>query len=174
MRDVLKVFGVGGELAEEFPLTFDRAELLFSNVLFLVWAEQLVLAQDSSDGVVAARQEELKLEALSSEAGLATQPDDLSFQAAGDLVGAVVGAAALFGQGGGLARLIAPEPFAHGVAGAAEFTSSGFETFSPSEGDQLLMQPMAIGAHAIQLKVGAVHRHRIASFARRCFVSSGG
>jgi hypothetical protein len=31
-----------------------------------------------------------------------------------------------------------------------------------SEGDQLLVEPMAVGAHAIQLKVGAVHPGKMA------------
>jgi hypothetical protein len=34
VRDVLKVFGIGRELAEELPAAFDRAELLFG-VMFL-------------------------------------------------------------------------------------------------------------------------------------------
>lgn len=33
VRDILEVFGIGGELAEELPAAFDRAELLFGVVL---------------------------------------------------------------------------------------------------------------------------------------------
>jgi hypothetical protein len=42
------------------------------------------------------------------------------------------------------------------------------------EGDELLMQPVPIRAHTIQLKVSAVHPGRMASIARRCCASSGG
>jgi hypothetical protein len=37
-----------------------------------------------------------------------------------------------------------------------------------------LMEPVTVGAHAIQLKVGAVHAARMAQGARRCGASSAG
>src|SRR5262245_14366587 len=99
-------------------------------------------------------QSELMLAPLGTEASLLAQLDDLAFQAGGDLVRAVMRSSALFGQRGRLAGLVAAEPFADGVAGAAELPRRGFEAVGASEGDQFLMQPMSISAHAIELKIG--------------------
>jgi len=137
-------------------------------------AGELVLAQDAGDGVMAARQVELVLEALGAEAGLAAQLDDLALQAAGGLVGAVLGAATGFGQGRRLAGLVATAPFAHGVAGTAELAGGGLDAVATGKGHQLLMQPMAVGPHAIEFKIGAVHPKRMADLAARCCGSSGG
>ena len=75
------------------------------------------------------------LELLGTEAGLLAQFNDLAFQAGGDLVRAVMRSSALFGQRSGLAGLVAAEPFAGGVAGAAELPRRGFEAVGASEGD---------------------------------------
>src|SRR5262245_34256056 len=96
MRNILQILGVSGELTEELPESFDRTELLFGGRLFLVWAHQLVLTQDAADGVVARGQGELVLQALSTEAGLFTQFDDLAFQAVGGLMWAMMRAATEF------------------------------------------------------------------------------
>ena len=75
----------------------------------------------------------------------------------------------MFDQRGRLTRLIAPEPFADGVAGAAELPCSGLKPVGTSKGNQLLMEPMTIGAHAIKFKVGAVHRQRMTRFDQEPF-----
>jgi hypothetical protein len=76
------------------------------------------------------------------------------------------GAAALFDQRGKFAGLMTSQPFADGVAGAAELPGGGLEPVGAGLGDELLMQPMVVGAHAIEFKVGAVHAERMASFSR--------
>lgn len=167
--NILQVFGIGGELPEEFPVAFDRAELLFSDVLLFAGACQLMLTQDSGNGVMTAGQSELMLKPLGTEAGLLAQFDDLAFQAGGDLVRAVMRASALFGQRGRLAGLVAAEPFAGGVAGAAELPRRGFEAMGAGEGDQFLMQPVSLGTHAIELKIGAVHPGKMAGLGRGPF-----
>ena len=87
---------------------------------------------------------------------------------------AVLGAATSLGERRRPAWDVAPQPFADGVAGAGEFASGGLEAVLAGEGDELLMQPMTIGAHTVKFRVGAVHAGRMASFARRCCASSGG
>ena len=96
LRDVLEIFGVGGELAEELPMAFDRAELFFGGGFLFARTRQGVLAKHAGNGVVAARQDELPLQTLGAKAGLLAQFDDLAFQAAGDLVGRASGSAAEF------------------------------------------------------------------------------
>src|SRR5579885_1960510 len=73
-----------------------------------------------------------------------------------------------------MAGLVTAQPFADGVARAAKFTSRRLQAAGASEGDEFLMQPMAVSAHTIQVKVSAVHGHRMAGLARRCSGSSGG
>ena len=132
------------------------------------------LPNDAGDGVLADGQRELVLETLGAEGGLFAQPDDDAFQSAGGLMRAVLGAAGAFGQGGGFAGDVASQPFANGVARATELAGGGLEAVGAREGDELLMQPMTIGAHTVEFKAGAVHAGRMASLARRCCASSGG
>ena len=174
MGDVLQIFGVGGKLAEEFPMAFDVAQMLFGEGLFLAGAGELVSAEDAGDGVVADGEVELVLEAFGPEAGLLAELDDLPFHSGGGLMGAVLGAAAQLGQSGRFARDVAAQPFADGVAGAAEFAGGGLEAIGFGESDELLMQPVAIGLHAIEVKVGAVHAGRMTRLAPRCCACSGG
>ncbi len=122
-----------------------------------------MLAQDAGDGVMTAGQSELVFEALGAEAGLLAQFNDLAFQAGGDLVGAALGPSGQFVEGGRLAWLVTAQPLADGVTRAAELADGSFEAVGTSEGDQLLVQPMSVGAHAIELKVGAVHPEPVAS-----------
>jgi len=56
---------------------------------------------------------------------------------------------------------------ADGVAVSAILPAGGFDAVLPGKRDQLLMEPMAVGAHTIQYKAGAVHADRMASLARR-------
>jgi len=174
VRDVLQILGVGGKLAEELPVAFDGAELFFGGGLLLAGSHQLMVTKDAGDGVVTARQGKLVAEAFGPKAGLAAEFNDLTFEAGARLVGTVLGATAVLLQGGRFPRLGTAQPLAHGVARAAELPCRGLEPVAASIGHQLLMQPMTIGAHAIQLKVGAVHHRRVASFSRRCCASSGG
>ena len=70
----------------------------FLDMFLFAGAGELVLAQDAGDGVMAAGQVKLVVEAFGAEAGLAAQFDDLALQTRGDLVGTTWGAAAEFCQ----------------------------------------------------------------------------
>ena len=122
----------------------------------------MMAADDAGDGVVAARQGELVLEALGAEAGLAAEFDDRAFQAAGDLMGAAVGATTVLGQRGGFTGLMATEPLADRIAGTAKLPHGGLDAVGTGEGDELLVEKVAVGVHAIELKVGAVHPPKMA------------
>ena len=174
MGNVLQILGVGGELAEERPAAFDVAELLLGGGLLFARTGQVVLAEDAGDGVVADGECKLVLEALGTEAGLFAESDDEAFQRGGGLMRAVLGAAGEFAQGGRFTGDVAAEPLAGGVAGATELAGGGLEAVGAGEGDEFLMQPMAIGAHTVKFKVGAMHAGRMANSARRCCASSGG
>ena len=155
-------------------MAFDVAEMFFGDVLLFARTDQGVLSDDPGDGVAAARQGEFLLDALGPKAGLPAEFDDLTFQAAGGLMRTMVRAPGAFGQRGGFAGDMTSQPFTDGVATATEFARGGLATVLGREGDELLMQPMAVGAHTIEFKVSAVHRQRMAGFARRCCASSGG
>jgi hypothetical protein len=116
MREVLQVFGVGGELAQELPVAFDVAEEFLGDGLLFTGPGQAVLAEDAGHGLVTNRQGKLARQALGSEAGLATEFDALAFQASGSLMGARLGAAGEFLQGGGFAGQMAAEPLADSMA----------------------------------------------------------
>ena len=174
VRNVLQILGVGGELAEEGPEAFDLAELFFGGGFLFAGASELVVADDAGDGVVTDGEIELLLETLGTEGGLLAEFDDHPFEGGGGLVGAAIGTAAQLGERGRFTRDIAAEPFADGVAGAAELAGGGLEAVLAGEGNELLMEPVAVGFHAIEFKVGAVHAGKMASFARRCCASSGG
>ena len=100
MRNILEIFGVDGELAEEFPVAFDRAQLFFGGGFLFPRPYQLMRSKDAGDGVMAAGQSKFPLETFGAEAGLAAELDDLAFQPPGDLVGRPFGAATAFHQGG--------------------------------------------------------------------------
>ena len=104
----------------------------------------------------------LVLETLGAEAGLAAQFDDLTFQAAGDLMGAALGATTVLGQRGGFAGLMAAEPLADRIAGTGKLPGGGLDAVAAGEGDELLVEEVAVGAHAIEFKVGAVHPAKMA------------
>jgi len=139
MGNILEIFSVNGELAEEFPVAFDRAQLFFGDWFLFAGAHQLMRSKDAGDGVMAAGQSKFPLEAFGAEAGLTAELDDLAFQALGDLVGRAFGPATVFDQSGRFARLKTPQPFADGVAGTTKLAGSGLDAVGPGEGDQFLM-----------------------------------
>ena len=150
------------------------AELFFGGGFLFAGASELVVADDTGDGVVTDGEVELLFETLGAEGGLLAELDDLTFEAAGGLVRAMMGSAGAFLQCGGFAGHVAAQPFADGVAGAAELASGGLEAVGAGKGDELLMEPVAVGFHAIEFKVGAVHAGKMASFACCCASSGGG
>jgi len=139
MGDILEIFGVDGELAEELPVAFDRAELLFGGGFLFAGAHPLVRSKDPGDGVVTARQAEFPLEAFGAEAGLVAQLDDLAFQPPGDLVGRPFGPATVFAPSRRFAGLITPQPFTDGVAGAAKLAGGGLDAVGAGAGHEFLM-----------------------------------
>src|SRR5687767_7740596 len=57
--NILKILRIGGDLAEELPFSFDRAQLLFGGRLFLSRSSQTMGANDPSHGIMADLQVEL-------------------------------------------------------------------------------------------------------------------
>ena len=173
--DILQVFGVGGDLAKESPLSFDGAELFFGGGFFLARTGQPMGANDAGGRIVTDLQVKLLHETLGAEAGLLAQLDDLALQGGRSFVRAGFGGAGNFRQRRRFAGNVSAQPFANGVARSGELTRRGFNPVLASKGDDLLMKPMAVDAHAIQFKVGAVHPRMMAeNFSRRCSASSGG
>lgn len=127
-----------------------------------------MLAEDAGDGVVAARQRKLVFQSLGAEGGLFPELDGLACETGGRLMRAVLGPPAQFLQGGGLARNVASEPFTDGVAGTSELARRRLQTVGASEGNELMMQPMTIGAYPVKFNIGAIHAGRMANLARRC------
>jgi len=69
---------------------------------------------------------------------------------------------------------ITTPPFAHGVAGAAKLAGRGFDAVLAGEGDELLVEGMTVGAHAVEFKKGVVHGGRMAKLSHRGSGPSGG
>ena len=174
MGNILEIFSVNGELAKEFPVAFDRAELPFGDGFLFPRPRQMMRSKDAGNGVVTARQSKFPLETFGAEAGLVAQLDDLAFQPPRDLVGRPFGPATVFDQSRRFAGLITAQPFADGVAGAAKLAGSGLDAVGAGASHEFLAQPMTVGTHTIQFKIGAVHPQRMADFPRRCSASSGG
>ncbi|HPY31910.1 MAG TPA: hypothetical protein PLT00_08610 [Verrucomicrobiota bacterium] len=80
MGNILEIFSVNGELAKEFPVAFDRAELPFGDGFLFPRPRQMMRSKDAGNGVVTARQSKFPLETFGAEAGLVAQLDDLAFQ----------------------------------------------------------------------------------------------
>ena len=60
----MKLTKTNSRIPKEFPVAFDRAELLFGGGFLFPGLHQLVLAEDAGDGVGAARQPKFPLEAF--------------------------------------------------------------------------------------------------------------
>jgi len=118
-------------------------------------------------------QVELVLEAFGTEGGLLAELDNEARQRGGRLMRAVLGAAVQLGQrvvvgpGDGGAAICG------GVAGATELAGGGLEAVGLVAGDEFWMEPVAVGFHAIEFPIVAVHPVRIAG-APRCACSSRG
>ena len=71
--------------------------------------------------------------------------------------------------------MVTPQPFTDGVTGAAKLSGGGFEAVGTRKGDQFLMEPVAVSAHAIEFEIGAMHPQRMSDFAwDRSALSCGG
>lgn len=154
LRNILQILGIDRELAKEFPVLFNRAQLFFSDVLFLAWAHQLVLADNAGNGIVAAAELEFLFKPLSAKASLFAQTHDGALQGTGGLVRTMFRASGLFEQGGRLAWHMTTQPFAYGVARTTQLAGGGLDALSAGQGHDLLMKPMAIRTHTVEFEVG--------------------
>ena len=70
MRDVLKIFGIDGELAQEFPSFFDLSKGGLSFVLLEPFGGQSMLFEDTADGLVAWGQSVHELQTFCAHEGI--------------------------------------------------------------------------------------------------------
>ena len=159
--NVLQEFGVGRELAKEFPGPFYGAQPFFGRRLFLAWPTEAVLTNDAGEGVMAHLEIELTDQPFGAEASLLSEFDDLSFQTGGGLMSAAFGRAGLLGQGGRFAWDRAAQPFTDGVPRTAKLPDGSFDAMLTGKANDLLAKPVAICTHTIQLKIAPMHPGKI-------------
>jgi hypothetical protein len=133
-----QILGIGHQLAEEFPAAFDLPQTLLALVFFETATGELVGAQDAGSGPDAGGDVKLLLEPLGAEACLVAQAHDEAFDAPGSLMRTMTRALGEFGQTRRLARLVSAQPFAHGIAGAAQGAGGGFDAVLTSIFQQTL------------------------------------
>ena len=74
---------------------------------------------------------------------------------------AAFGRAGLLGQGGRFARDSAAQPFTDGVPRTAKLPDGSFDAMLTGKANDLLVKPVAICTHTIQLKIAAMHPRKI-------------
>jgi len=139
MRNILEIFGVDGELAKEFPVAFDRAQLFFGGGFLFPGAHPLMRSKDPGNGVGAARPAKFPLAVFGPEAGLVAELDDLAFQSSRDLVGRPFGPATVFDQSRRFIVLITPQQFTNGILGTTELAGGSLDAVGPGASNKFLM-----------------------------------
>ncbi|HEY1159690.1 MAG TPA: hypothetical protein VGE83_03620 [Terracidiphilus sp.] len=142
--DVVKIFGVGGDLLKDAPGGLDVGEVLFALILARAFFEQAVLAPDAFQGAMAEREIELADETAGAEGKqLLAQSDDLFFDGGGSFAGLVMGSAGKFDQTARSVLLIAAQLLAHGGDGGLKPAGGRLDTSLPSRLHQT--QTMIVG-----------------------------
>src|ERR1700688_4303973 len=94
MRDIVEILGVGGDLLEQSPGSFERGQILLALMFSPTRVDQVVLPPDAVNGHMAEGEIPFAFQALGSEGGqLATQRHHLLFEFALDFVRTGVGSA---------------------------------------------------------------------------------
>ncbi len=92
--NVVKVFGVGGDLLEDAPGGFDAGQILFASILTPTFVQQAVSAPDAFHSAMTEGKIELADETASPEGGqLLAQSDDLLFDDRGGFARLPMGSA---------------------------------------------------------------------------------
>ena len=84
------------------------------------------------------------------------------------------GGTRFLGERGGLARNRAADPLADGVARTAELARRRLDSMFSGMAHDLLVKPMTICAHTIQLKITAMHPRKMPSALDRSAFGCGG
>ena len=160
MRDIVEVFGVGGDLLEQGPGLFPEGEVLLLLVFATARLDQVVLAPDALDRSMIQRQVPFALQASCAEGGqLAAQLNDALDEFAGDLVGTGVRGAGEILQPFQPSLLPPPKPLAHGGHGGGKVPSRLFNSVLRRVGDQLEAKVKSVLHLANLIEVGDGSAH---------------
>jgi len=130
--DVGEIFDIHLEAGERGVGGLDGAQVVLAPMFFAAGAGELVLAEDALGSVMTQGQIELGDEAAGAEArGLLAQGDDPGFESGVGLVWAGLGGAGVAFEAGVAESFEAVEPFADGIALAAEVAGGGRPGASP-------------------------------------------
>ena len=166
--DIVEIFGVGTDLLEQSPGSFDRREVLLALIFPAALGHQSVGAPDALQCAMAEGQVELADQAASPEGRQRlAQLDDLALDLRGGLAGLVVGRPRALPQPGRTELLVATQPLAHRGPGGVEEPGGGFDATLPGGLDQA--QAMVVGVSHLtnQIEVGGGHGGPILPAARR-------
>ncbi len=128
MRDIVEVLGVGGDLLEQSPSSFERGQVLLALMFSPARMNQIVLPPDAVNGHVAEGEIPFAFQALGSEGGqLATQRHHLRFELTLNLVRTGVGGARAFFESLDALLGMSTHPLADSAQSGVELPSSGLQ-----------------------------------------------
>ena len=156
--DVVKIFGVGGDLLKDTPGGLDVGEVLFALIFALAFFQQAMLAPDAFQSTMAEGKIKLADEAASAEGEqLLAQSDDLLFDGGGSFAGLVMRRTGKLEETARSLLLIAAQPLAHGGNGGLEKTSGGLDAMLASVSDQTQAMIVGVAHFTNQGKVRGRH-----------------
>ena len=161
--NVGEIFHIHLEASERGVGGFDRPQVIFTAVAALGGPGQLMGINDALGRIVTQRQSKFLNEPASAEARcFLAQGHHFIFQALFGFVRAGFGGAAARAQAGVALVLKTAEPFADGIAKAAEVTGGSFDAFGAGELDQLMTQGKMgiVSANHIVVKLVGGRRSR--------------
>src|SRR5690348_4811601 len=160
MRDIVQVLGVGGDLLEQSPGSFERGQILLALIFSPPRVNQAVLAPDAVNGHMAEREIPFAFQALGSEGGqLAAQSHHLLFDFALDLVRAGVRRPRAFLQPPNTLRGMSTHPLAHGPQGGVKLASCGLQAVRAGVVNQAKTMAKRVlhFANPVVVSVGGAH-----------------
>jgi hypothetical protein len=164
MRDIAKVLGIGGDLLERPPGSFEGRQVLLALIFSPALFDQPVLVPDALHGQVRKGQIPFALESLRAEGGKsATQRQDLACQFAGDLVRAGARSARELLQPFQTLGPITAYPLADGGHGGGEGPGGILEAVLAGVSDQaeaIIKSVLHVTNH-VEIRNGSRHRARI-------------
>src|SRR5713226_8598947 len=169
--NVVEILGIGADLLEQRPASFNMREILLALIFFLSGFEQTVFPPDSLYGHVANGQVELTLDSSGTEGGqFVAQRQYLLFDLGRGFQRMAMRRAALFSQSRGAQLLIAPPPLADGQRAGGEEACGGLDATLLDGFDQ--PQTMVVSVpfhltHQIEIASGSGHSAAILAAPRR-------
>jgi hypothetical protein len=169
-RNIVKILGIGANLLEQRPGSFDVREVLLALIFAATFLQQTVLAPDALESAMADGQIEFADQAARAEGGQRfAKLDKLRCGGRRSFLRLVMTSAGKCDQAGRAMLLEASQPFADGGHGGSEESRGGLDAALFGALDQ--PQPMVVRVfhltHQIEITGGSSHDATILTAARR-------